>query len=105
VGKVVIKVPRIIFYSLDICTIVVYTCKSSLDYYKLKMALVVGVDCQAKLIRIKSDAKNQDACVYIIVCYKSCRSKKLKMSQNLLHIKICTLYFLYFVTLGCSSNL
>jgi hypothetical protein len=63
VGKVAIKVPRIIFYSPNVCTIVVYTCKSSLDYYKLKMTLVVGVDYQYKLIKIKLDAECQDASV------------------------------------------
>ncbi len=37
--------PKDNVYSLNVHTIVVYTCKSSLDYYKLEMVLGVGVDC------------------------------------------------------------
>jgi hypothetical protein len=39
------------------------------------MALVVGVDCEDKLIKIKLDAESQDAGVYMIVCFKYSRSK------------------------------
>jgi hypothetical protein len=58
------------------------------------MALVVGVDCQVKLIRIKWDVESQDAGVCTIVCLKSCRSKELKMRKNLLHIKMCFFHIL-----------
>jgi hypothetical protein len=47
------------------------------------MALVVGVDCQAKLIKIKLDVESQDASVYIIVCLKFCRFKELRMRKKL----------------------